>query len=178
MPSNAELANQVSELVDTIRQYVGQQRNWLTGTENAVIPGQPAPGYYPITDPSGIVTWIPSIPKLRSEISAFTILELAGANSITVNATHNNKVVLVNNAGGSTAVTLTFPTGLGKGFNAIYIWTGTQSTFTFAGATGVTLVQDQGLTRARARGSVVTAIATANNNIVLSGSMAVGTAVV
>jgi hypothetical protein len=173
MPSNAELANQMSALVDSWQRYIDQQiaiDNGVATYVTAEPPGQPGPGYYPLTMPNGITVWKPCIDRIRVDATGVDILTLPAANGHTVTAAHSGKVVLVTNNGGTTS-NVTFPANLGAKFNAIYIWWGTHTTQRFIAGTGVTLLQDQELGRARARYSIVTAIAPTNNNIVLSGSM-------
>lgn len=176
--SNDQLAAKIDSVVSEFKDFVSQQRTWMTGTATGVVTGQPSPGYYPIKDAAGVTRWVPSIEKIKADNVGFPLLELSGANSYVVDSNHNGKVVFINNAGGTTSTTVRFPGGLGKGFNAIYIWTGTQTTLNFSATAPADLNQDQGLTRGRARWSIVSAIAVAEDVIVLSGSMAVGNTVI
>ncbi len=169
----AQVVNQMSALVNSWQIYIDQQiqlDNGLATYTTSTPAGQPGPGYYPVTMPNGLTTWQPCRARIQADASAFTILNLTGANGYTATTAHSGKVVAVYNNGG-TSCNITFPTGLGIGFNAIYIWMGSHTSQTFNAASGVTLIQDQGLTKARTRYSMVTAIAVAANTIDLSGSM-------
>lgn len=176
MPSNADLANQMSSLVDSWQTYINQQvqldngtADYVSGPVNGV--AQPDAGYYPVTMPSGVTIWRPCTDRVRADAMAFSVISISGSNSPVASTAHSGKVVLVNNAGGTTALTLRFPSGLGNKFNAIYVWNGTQSSMTFAANEGVTLNQEEGLTRARARHAMVTVIATGTDRLNISGSM-------
>ncbi|MEG3162972.1 hypothetical protein U1701_00010 [Sphingomonas sp. PB2P19] len=167
----------MSALVNSWQTYIDQQIQLDNGVADYVAPApvggvtQPSAGFYPVTMPNGITRWRPCIDRIRADAMAFDVISQNGTNSPTALLAHSGKVVLVNNNGGTTAVTLTFPTGLGAKFNSIYVMNGTQSAMSFAAATGVTLNQEEGLTRARARYAMVTVIATAANVLNISGSM-------
>lgn len=175
--TNSELTGQMSTLVNSWQTYIDQQIQLDNGVADYVAPGpvrgvaQPGPGFYPITMPNGITKWRPCIDRIRADSMAFDVISMSGSNSPTALVSHSGKVVLVSGTGGTGGLTLTFPTGLGSRFNAIYVMSGTQGSMTFAAGTGVTLNQEEGLTRARARHAMVTVIATGTNILNMSGSM-------
>lgn len=178
MPSNADLAQQMSLLINSWQTYIDQQiqlDNGVAGYTSTPVNGvaQPGPGYYPITMPNGTTTWRPCIDLINVNSQAFKVISRAGTSSAsqTVQTTDSGKVVLVSNTGGTTNVTVTFPVGLPIGFHAIYVSWPPMGILKFAGATNVTLRSDQNLNAGRANYSMVTAIVPATNQVLLQGSM-------
>lgn len=172
MPSNAELANQMSALVNSWQTYIDQQitlDNGVFDYVTATPAGQPGPGYYPITMPNGITVWRPCIARIRADAMAFQTVALTGANSYTLNASHSGKMVNVYNNGGST-VNITVPPNMGVGLICTLCWMGTHTTMNLNAGSGVTLANDQGLWRPRARYSLCALFAPVNNTVIVQGS--------
>lgn len=166
---NAELANKFSKFMDYRRRFISQQSAWLNGTPNAVIAGQPSPGYYPFTEPEGPTYWMPCPAKMKADLSNLPILELSGASVYTASALHNKKLVLVRGLANEATV-ITFPTGLGKGFSAMYVALGDQTSTGFAAGSGMTIRNDQEFYKMLGKFSVATATTTTTTNVVIGGT--------
>jgi hypothetical protein len=177
-PTHAQVVKTFSDATTAWQGYLTQQRRLLAGTSNEVITvpaGQPAPGWYPVTDPSGITTWTPSAARQAQDLAGFPTLALTGANGYTATLEHNNKFVYVYN-NGNTQTNITIPTGLGANFNAIYLWMGNHTTMSIFSATGVTMYTPQAsasITNARLRQRYGHAlvVAPSANTIVVSGDL-------
>uniref|UniRef100_UPI0035CA7C2B hypothetical protein n=1 Tax=uncultured Sphingomonas sp. TaxID=158754 RepID=UPI0035CA7C2B len=172
-PTLPSVVAQMSTLINSWQTYIDQQRALVNGvaTYTTTTPaGQPGPGYYPVTDPAGLTAWLPCPQRTQADAAAFRVLQY-NIVAQTAKASDSGAFIRLGNTGGTTTVKVTFPAGLGQGFNAIYFWEGTQSLTQFLAGTGVTLVQDQSLASMRSRYSLVTAISPQLNMIVLSGSM-------
>lgn len=172
MPTNAELANQMSELLDKWQTYIDQQRARETGTIDG---GPNSNGYYPITDPAGITTNQPSPARMAYEARLLNIVDLTGSNNVSVSVGDSGKIFRTFNA--NNAMTVTLPRDAPLNWHCMFIQFGT-GRLTFTIGAGGTLQNDQGIFRSRSQGSLVTAICsnnpTGSNNstIVLGGSLA------
>lgn len=180
MPTNADLANQMSALVNSWQTYIDQQIALDNGVATYIAPGpvggvaQPGPGYYPVTMPNGITVWRPCIDRIRVDAQTFQVVadnRVSGNIAPSENAT----VRVSSNTGGNTNITRTLPAGLGTGFHAIYIFNNITSTstgtMTFNAGAGATINNDQALFRMRGRYSCASVIAIAPSTYVIQGSL-------
>lgn len=180
MPTNAELASQMSALVDSWQTYIDQQIALDNGVATYVAPGpvggvsQPGPGYYPITMPNGITVWRPCIDRIRVDAQTFQVVA-DNRVSGNISPSENAKVMVSSNTGGSTNISRTLPAGLGTGWHAIYIFNNITSTaagtMTFTAGTGATINNDQSLFRMRGRFSMASIVAIAPSTYVIQGSL-------
>jgi hypothetical protein len=180
MPTNADLANQMSALVNSWQTYIDQQIALDNGVATYVAPGpvggvsQPGPGYYPVTMPNGITVWRPCIDRIRVDAQTFQVVadqRVSGS----IAPSENGRVMISSNTGGNTNITRTLPTGLGTGFHAIYIFNnitaGSTGTMTFNAATGATINNDQALFKMRGRFSMASIVAIGASTYVIQGSL-------
>lgn len=181
MPSNAELANQMSALVNSWQTYMDQQIALDNGDAAYVAPGpvggvpQPGPGYYPVTMPNGVTVWRPCINRIIFDANSYGAPFADQAVSRTLTAADNGRVNIASNTGGSTNITRTVPAGLGAGFRSVFIFYNLTATagggMTFNAGAGATLDNDQGLFVMRGRYSVATILGRSTNGYVIQGSL-------
>lgn len=122
--THAELVNQMSALVNSWQTYLDQLRVYHGGTADAVIAspaGQPAPGWYPLTDPAGLVSWHPCTARVRADASADTheFIQMIGTNTLNLDSSHSGKTLTIVGTTPSSIVTVNAPPGVAAGW-----WTG------------------------------------------------------
>jgi len=136
-PTHAEVVNKMSKITDSLQTYIDEQRIAAVGTADYVAPagsGQPAPGWYPFTDPAGITHWKPSVERMMFDSSRtktkFVQLNLTagflGSSTTYQLASKDNGYVYAMRAGTTpdANVNITIPNGLSEGFTTILLHPG------------------------------------------------------
>ncbi len=120
----------------SISTFVDSQRiAWTTamaarrGSADAVITdpaGQPAPGWYPVTDPDGVTTWEPSTARIQADASALDVqfIQMSGTNTLNLNSTHSGKVLSIVGTTSTSTVTVNLPGNVAANWNCLFIQAG------------------------------------------------------
>lgn len=164
-PTYASTVAQMSSLITTWQTFIDQWRQFSNGAADG---GPNGDGYYPLTDPHGVTVSLPCPQRMRVEANSYKVVNLTGSNNLSLTAAHAGSFVNVFNV--SSTINLTIPAGLPVGWNCIVCQYG-NGPILFKAATGVTIYQDQSLTRTRGNRSLVTLVCNKYNEIVISGSM-------
>lgn len=162
--THAELVNQMSALVNSWQIYMNQQRARDNGTADAVITspaGQPAPGWYPITDPAGLVSWHPCTARVRADASALTVerIQMVGTNTLNLDSSHSGKVLSIIGTTATSTVTVNLPGGVGPNWCCTFIQRGSGAARLAFGIQGEGFLHSNGSAfRSAGDWSIITAI--------------------
>lgn len=148
----------MNKLTNSWQAYMDQQRRYDNGTADEVITspaGQPDPGYYPVIDPAGLVTWRPSVKRQIAEANTLSLrsvqlnlttgfLASEGVtvtdNSYTFRASDSGRTYYMAGKSLSAGITLTLPNGLPTGWTCNIIQLGSGQ-IRFVAATGASFLR-------------------------------------
>jgi hypothetical protein len=124
------------QLITTWQTYLDQQRALDSGAYDYVTatpPGQPGPGYYPITDPAGVVWWRKCDQRKAIDAAQLNYLRIqlgvtagytSSSNNLTLTQAHNGTVIELLGGTTSTAVTVHLTNTPLQGFSCSIIQMG------------------------------------------------------
>ncbi|MEG3169231.1 hypothetical protein U1737_13640 [Sphingomonas sp. LB3N6] len=150
MVSQAEFINQQSAYVNAQQVYLDQQRSLDNGTADAVIgnpAGQPAPGWYPMTDPAGLVHWRACDARKAADASRliFKRVQLgltegytASNTTLALSSVDDGSVIDLFGNTTTANVSIILPNTLRQGFSCSIIAAGTGN-YVFTAAAGANL---------------------------------------
>ena len=172
-PSNAELAQQMSTLLNKWQTYIDQQRLRESGSVNG---GPNGDGYYPITDPAGITTQQPSPARMMQIATGYSVQTKTGAGPFLMAAADLGKHSRIGNGTSTPNIRIDLP-NLPLGSQMMFEQLGA-SRLLFAAASGSNagLINRQGFTRTAGQYAVafalVVAVTSGVSTWLLGGDMA------
>ena len=120
-------------------------------------------------DGNGDATLVASNNLNGATLFGFTAkIENDATTAYSVTSADNGKIIALDNAG---AIAVTIPSGLGEGFNCSFVQKGAGAV-TFTASAPATLANRQGHTKTGGQDAVVSIVAIASDDLVLSGDTA------